>query len=308
MSRETEHLRHEIENSRERMSETLDQLGDRLNPNRIKAQVKDNIREATVGRVENMARHAVDRVEHTREGLMDTIRENPIPAALIGIGLGWILFNGKRDRSHAYGHRHDLSSDTTGLGYVGDISATTPRLQQDDAAGGLGASISHEDGGNGVIDRVRGHVSTVRDGAAGALGSSRERLSGVASSARERISEVASRTTERVSGVRESVSDVRYRANDNFSRTLQDNPLAVGAVALAVGMAAGFAIPESSREREMMGPARDRLMGRAREAVGEARERAQETVQRVVSEVTENSENSTNSVGDNNSTNGTKIL
>src|SRR5688572_31848777 len=97
MSRNTEQLREDIEQTRDRMSDTLDQLGERLNPNRIKRQVSDNIREATIGRVENMARHAADRVNDSKDGVLNTIRDNPIPAAMIGIGLGWLLFNGRRE-------------------------------------------------------------------------------------------------------------------------------------------------------------------------------------------------------------------
>lgn len=295
MSQETEQLRHDIEHRRERMSDTLDQLGDRLNPNRIKQQVKSNIREATVGRVENMARHAADRVNETRDGVLDRIRENPIPAAMIGIGLGWMLFGGRRSQSGS--HLHNLQADNltgyAGTGYIGDVSATTPRLQQDDAAGGIGASIS-EDGGASVIDRVKGRASSVRDSASDIIGSGREHLSDIGGRASERVSDVASRVSHVASDVKETTRYQAQRSADRLQRTMEDNPLAVGAVALAIGMAAGFAIPESEREREMMGPARERLIGRAREAASDAKERAKEVAERVVDEVS----NETGSSGD----------
>ena len=127
----TAFLRAEIRETRDRMSDTLDALGDRLNPHRLKAQVKENLREATVGRVENMARNAADRVNGTRHGIMDRIRENPIPAAMVGIGLGWLMFGGR--------HRDDRAHWESEA-YVGDLSATTPRLIQDDAGGGRARS------------------------------------------------------------------------------------------------------------------------------------------------------------------------
>src|SRR5215216_5740841 len=134
----TAHLRSEIRETRDRMSGTLDQLGTRLNPHRIKQQVKENIREATVGRVENMARHASERVTETREGILDTIRDNPVPAAMIGIGLGWMIFNGRRREEHgiwSHTNRANEIHGYVGSEFYGDVSATTPRLQQDDAAG-----------------------------------------------------------------------------------------------------------------------------------------------------------------------------
>src|SRR5688572_28778585 len=79
-------LRADIDRTRRRISEDLDELGQRLNPQNVKAQIKDGVREATIGRVENMARQAGD-------GLMQTIKDNPLPAAMAGIGLAWLFMN-----------------------------------------------------------------------------------------------------------------------------------------------------------------------------------------------------------------------
>jgi hypothetical protein len=109
-------IRAEIHETRERMGETIEEIGERLNPNRLKEQVKDNIRDATIGRVENMATNAVERVNETRRTFTNTIRENPIPAAMVGIGLGWLIWNQRRQSSFSgttrYGRtgRPDVSS------------------------------------------------------------------------------------------------------------------------------------------------------------------------------------------------------
>lgn len=278
MARDTDMLRADIENTRDRMSETLDQLGERLNPNRIKQQVRDNVRDATIGRVEDMARHAADRVNDTRDGLLDTIRDNPIPAAMIGIGLGWMLFNGRRD-THSHSHSHSVQAGMQ-PGYVGNINSVTPRLQQDDAAGGMGASLSHD--GNGGL---RSHVSDVamqaREKVSDVTHRAGERLGAVRDTASETAGDVAHRVQHVASDFAQTTRYQAGRAEDRFVRTMQDNPLAVGAVAIAVGMAAGFAIPETNREREMLGPARDKLMDRARDAASQVKERATEVAERV---------------------------
>jgi hypothetical protein len=285
MSRDTDMLREEIEQTRERMSETLDQLGERLNPNRIKQQVKDNVREATIGRVEDMARHASVRVNETREGLLDTIRDNPVPAAMIGIGLGWMLFNGRRDTRI---HTHSVQSDElSGYGYVGNVNSVTPRLMQDDAAGGMGASISHDHSGgirshvSDVASSAREHVSDVTSRAGERLSGVGEKLSGVKDTATERVGDAAHRVSHVASDLAQNTRYQAQRAEVRFSNTMQDNPLAVGAVAIALGMAAGFAIPETRRENEILGPTRDKLMDRARTVASDAKERAQEVVGRV---------------------------
>ena len=284
----TAFLRAEIRETRDRMSDTLDELGNRLNPNRLKAQVKENIREATVGRVETMARNAADRVNETGHGLVDRIRENPIPAAMIGIGLGWLMFGGRRQDRTVWERSYVTGEHWDGTAYVGDISATTPRLAQDDAAGGIGDSISREPG---VVDRVKDRVTgigeTVRDTTTDVANSARERVSGVAERVGERASEVADRARDIRHNVRDSARYRMHNATERFDQTLNDNPVAIGMVAMAVGMAAGLAIPESRQEKQLMGQYRDQLADRVRETVDETREKVQNVAERVVEETKE---------------------
>src|SRR3712207_7251796 len=105
-------IRAEIHETRERLGETIEEIGERLNPNRLKEQVKENIRDATIGRVETMASQAVERVSETRRTFVNTIRENPIPAAMVGVGLGWLFWNQRTQGSYAGTRRGsaDISS------------------------------------------------------------------------------------------------------------------------------------------------------------------------------------------------------
>src|SRR3712207_2869243 len=111
-------IRAEIHETRERMGDTIEQIGERLNPNRLKEQVKENIRDATIGRVETMATNAVERVNETRRTFANTVRENPIPAAMVGIGLGWLIFNQRRQQQGGSTARYGSASVRTG----GDVS------------------------------------------------------------------------------------------------------------------------------------------------------------------------------------------
>ncbi len=100
----TTEIRNNIEHTRAEMSETIDALQERLNPQTLKEQareqvreqyeeVKSTVRDATIGKAEAMMQNASDTVSETSSSIMDTIRENPIPAALVGIGLGWLFMN-----------------------------------------------------------------------------------------------------------------------------------------------------------------------------------------------------------------------
>src|SRR5919202_1910660 len=77
------------------MSTTIDAITERLSPDNVKEQVKeqmaeqvrdvrDTVREATIGKAEDMVRSAGETVSDARAGVIETIKQNPIPAALAG--------------------------------------------------------------------------------------------------------------------------------------------------------------------------------------------------------------------------------
>lgn len=92
-------IRAEIERTRDRLGETVEALGAQLNPSHLKQRVKDGVREATIGRVQYMASNTRERISETGRGLAQTIRDNPVPAALAATGISWLLFNRERGSS-----------------------------------------------------------------------------------------------------------------------------------------------------------------------------------------------------------------
>ena len=52
-----------------------------------------------------------------------------------------------------------------------------------------------------------------------------------------------------------------------FDRLLQDNPLALGLVALVLGALVGLLLPETAQEHALMGPKRDQLAQHAQDTV-----------------------------------------
>lgn len=52
-----------------------------------------------------------------------------------------------------------------------------------------------------------------------------------------------------------------------FDRLLQDNPLALGLVALVLGALLGMLLPETDQENSLLGPKRDQLAHQAQETV-----------------------------------------
>ena len=94
-------IRVEIEKTRERLGETVEALGAQLNPTNLKRRVKESVREATIGKVQDMATNTKERIAETSRGLAQTIRENPLPAAMAAAGIGWLLLSRREQRPTA---------------------------------------------------------------------------------------------------------------------------------------------------------------------------------------------------------------
>ena len=54
-----------------------------------------------------------------------------------------------------------------------------------------------------------------------------------------------------------------------FSTTMQENPLVIGAIALAGGLALGLVVPETAYENKTLGKTRDQLLDKATEAASD---------------------------------------
>ena len=138
-------IRAEIEETRLEMGGTLNELGNRLEPGHLVDQAKENVREATIGRVEETAKGISDMV-------MDTIKRNPIPAALAGAGLALLWKN----RSHG---TQDNASYGTRYGYQTRPSST----YQGGSSEGVGSKVG--EAASTVGQNVGGAVGSVAEGA-----------------------------------------------------------------------------------------------------------------------------------------------
>jgi hypothetical protein len=323
-------IRANIEQTRARMGDTIEAIGERLNPNHLKAELRETVRErvqetedsiraATIGRAENMAKEVAHRVNDTSHGIMDTIRENPIPAAMVGIGLGWLFFNGRRGHEHreTYGYaagerfRNDhLDYRTYDTGYYREATDYT-------AVAGTEAGTTI--GEPGVTERVRERASDVGEAVRDTAGNIADRAQSAASTVRDRttevVSDVASGTRHLAGNVAHRTRDVANRAGhvvsdlahgvsnrahsveDRVSTAFNDSPLAVGAVALALGIAAGMAVPGTRFEDERLGATRDRLLDRAEDAARETGEKIQRVASDVVEEARETARESARDEG-----------
>jgi hypothetical protein len=101
----------------------------------------------------------------------------------------------------------------------------------------------------------------------------------------DRWDEARSQAHEAGTWAREAGSEARQRARraqNGMQRMLRQNPLLVGAAAMLVGAAVGASLPETERENELMGEARDSVIDRAHHAAENAVSAVKEATNDVV--------------------------
>ncbi len=276
---ETLAIRAEITETRERMGDTIEEIGERLNPRHLKQQVKEDVRDATIGRVENMAHNAADRVKETRRTITETVRENPIPAALAGIGLGWLYLNSrKQEKRDSFGYGDWRSADSGyGRGFSGGYGGRATGY------GGGYAERGYREGGIGGQEE-EGKLEHLRERASDAGHKMGERASELGHDIAEGASHLGERTQEIASGVAHSVAETTRHQAQRVEDRFYENPLMVGAASLALGLAAGMAMPPTRTETRLMGEARDQFVDRVKETAEETGEKVKHVAERVADE------------------------
>jgi hypothetical protein len=235
-------IRAEIEETRLEMGGTLHELGDRLDPGNLMNQAKENVREATIGRVEETAKGMSDMV-------METIKRNPIPAAMAGAGLA-MLWKNKAD-GNGNGSRTQYGSRYSP--YYGTTSN----------AGQRGWTEGGQQGGIG--DKAGQAV--------GAVGEKAGEIGGTVGQAVGQVGQTATDVTGEVIGRgQEAAQEVGWR----LERFMQASPLAVGAIAIGAGALIGALLPETEKEREMLGDASRQVGETVRDSVSEAGQQAEQ--------------------------------
>lgn len=263
-------IRADIERTRERLGGTVEALGAHLNPSLLKQRVKNGVREATIGRAKTMARNARDKAEESGRGLLGTLRDNPIPAAMIAGGIGWLFFGKRRERKTENIAEWDYHGS---VGATPGVSTVAYEEEPIDSSHQI-PSISREEGGVG--SRARAAGERVASGA-------RHAGESVVSGARSAGEKVVSGTSQ----VAHGIADKARAGGQRVEQTFDQNPMVLGAVAAAVGLAIGMTLPATEKESRLMGSKRDELMDKARETISETKDKVRHAAERAVPEVKE---------------------
>src|SRR5690606_6923458 len=113
-------------------------------------------------------------------------------------------------------------------------------------------------------DRLHGGMESAKS-AAGAVGDGAAR-------ARHAIGDTVSHTGERVRYASERMRARGGRMREGFGRMLEEQPLLVGAIGIAIGAALGAILPRTESEDRLLGETRDSAARQLKERATEAYE------------------------------------
>ena len=271
-STETAVIKHEIERARVEMSETIGEIQDRLRPELLLQQAKDGVKEAAVEKARSIMSSAGETaatVAYQARGVGDSLasyaRQHPLQVALTVGALTWWMMRGRGDSEEWYGSADTSWDESEGRSYR-DGRSLTNRV-------GEYASSAR--------DTVGEYASSARDTVGEYASTARDTVGDYASSARETVGEYAESARDRAMQASEAARRAAGSASSALDNFVTDNPLAVGAIALAVGAAIGMSVPASEIENRTMGDARDRAWERASKAATEIKDNVTKKVEDV---------------------------
>lgn len=202
--------------------------------------------------------------------LQDSVRENPISAALIGMGVVWMFMGGSNTSLFGGGGRKSVFR-----------TAARGAEQMVDAVRGTASSIGSSVGqaaSRGASDLGRASAA-VWETASRTAGQAADTVA----SAYDTTANAASRTAETICDATTTTTHAMQETGRRWSGTVQQNiavlferqPLLLGAVGLAIGAGIAASIQTTQAENKVMGKASDFV----RETVAEKTAQVKEQVQ-----------------------------
>ena len=301
----SEQLERETEEERARISETLEELRARMTPGHVVDRLVDYATDSSGGMFfRNLRQQAVD---------------NPVPVALVGAGIAWLAISGRRASTNRTSADNLVSRTTDKISGAGDKMADRARHAADtaseaaskwsdqarSAAADLGrrgqTTASNLDSARETADSVADTASSTYAAASDLAGDATSRAQGTARTAVDTVAEAASTTygtaadQARRAGDRlqKSASDMRGKVattRRNIMDFVNEQPLVLVGLGLAIGAAIGAASPSTEAEDELMGESSDALKDETADLAKETLNKGQAVAERAWQSATEEAE------------------
>lgn len=246
-NRKPEEIERDIRRTREEVSSTIDAIQSKLSPGQMMDQAI------------NYARTSLP--AEFGSNLNKQVRDNPLPVSLIGIGLAWLMMSDPSKPKRRPSSVHEP------VGATGRMPLSSSDAYDSPYSGGSSAYSTSSEQDEGAVHRAISKVSETGEGM-------KNKLNETGQGMKNKAIDLSHRSQEQYN-----------RAKTGFSHMLEEQPLIVGAIGLALGAAFGAALPRTQRENELMGHTRDDLMESATQRVSEQADKLAETTQQTLDKV-----------------------
>lgn len=215
------------------MDRTLDALERRFSPGMLLDRSLEYLREHGGGLTQRVG---------------ETVRNNPVPALMTAAGVIWLTASIVANR-----RKSDEGS------YALPVQDTYSGEQEDSSSGALDTNGERGKGNGRQKGNGRGRLRTLGRRVHDRVEATRERIRSSRHAAGNKMS-------ERLHGAMDATRERARNAQDRMYSVVDDQPLVMGALAVAVGAVIGALLPVTEYENRAVGPLRDRTLAKAKQA------------------------------------------
>jgi hypothetical protein len=249
-----ETLEHEIDQQRASISSLVDALESKLTP----GQLFDQALAYTKGNGGEFF-----------QNLGTTVKNNPIPTVLASLSLAWLAMNQNRPIAPPRVHEGPSLMDraSAAASKVGEVVGSAKEQLRGAADSVTARTAAVKDSVTSRASAVKESATTWRDGASDRLSDSSDRLN----RSTHDLTHQAKQTGAQMKG--------------QFEYLLQEQPLVLAAVGLALGAAFGAALPVTRHEHRLLGKTSDSLTQQVKAKAQEVKQAVTTEARSVVEEV-----------------------
>lgn len=291
-TRSPEEIERDIQRERAKLTDTLEELKSQFSLEGILGKSADQIRE-----------HGGD----IGMSIARTAKENPIALALTGVGLAWMILgdNTRSGRGRFEADALHRRSPYPASVRVPDWASAADRderfyesrnqhgeRQDSTASGAHGSSSPSQNTPSGSNDSfVKEKIDSAQESMSESFDNAKDSLSSLSGRVREGTHHFSDAARDRVVTAREQAIAAYAKAQRSLQRgkksgrdLYEQQPLVVGAIAVAVGAALGGAMPRTQTEDDALGEMSDSMFAEAERIYEEEFEKARQVVGAVVEE------------------------
>lgn len=238
--RTSEEVEAEVEDSRSNLDRNVEALKLKMTPGQL---------------FDEAARMMGGTGQQVASKFADQAKANPMPLAVMGLGLAWLMMSNSRSQP-ASGGRADGLHERRSFG---------PTPFEDAVSRGGSGGESLGDRASGLAENLQDKAHALGDKAHGLLSGVQDKVASAGASAAATGRSAGEGLSSMASGARDKASEVGQQAQRTLLDALEKEPLLLAGVGVVVGAVIGAALPHTDAEDRAMGETRDRLLEKGKD-------------------------------------------